>query len=144
MAAQPISVAERWTIPADLCRVAPLVLAAASFLEQSGVGPKALFKAQLLLEETVTNVVRHALHGDAARAIDIEVGLDGADIRLVIEDDAIPFDPFQNASMPDTAAPLEARTEGGMGVHLIRQIADDVVYERRESGNRVSLRLAVA
>ena len=46
---------ERWTIAADLELVGELVLDTAGFLELRGVGARALFRAQLLLEEIVSS-----------------------------------------------------------------------------------------
>jgi anti-sigma regulatory factor (Ser/Thr protein kinase) len=47
-------------------------------------------------------------------------------------DDGRAFDPLQVAA-PDLAAPLEERAVGGLGVHLMRHLVDDIQY-RRDGG----------
>ncbi|MHC4589893.1 MAG: ATP-binding protein, partial [Planctomycetota bacterium] len=60
--------------------------------------------------------------------------------RLVIEvlDDGRPFNPFSQES-PDTTLPLEARRVGGLGIHLVQRVMDEVSYERRIDKNLVKL-----
>ena len=43
------------------------------------------------------------------------------------------------APEPDRAAPLEARDPGGLGIHLIRRMMDDVAYRRVAGENRLRL-----
>jgi len=136
--------AKRWTVPADLDEVAPLVLSTASFLEQQGVAARPLFKAQLLLEEIVSNVVRHGHRGDRGHDVHVHVELDGAGIWLVVEDDAGPFDPVGDAPPADVSSPLAERHGGGLGLHLVREMADELVYEREGDANRVRMRVSLA
>jgi len=46
-----------------------------------------------------------------------------------VEDDGKPFDPLQ-APPPDLSLPLERRPIGGLGIHLIRNLMDEVSYAR--------------
>jgi len=133
----------RWTIPAEIGSVSPRVVETAGFLERCGIGSKPLFTSQLLLEEIVSNVVRHGVNGGTSE-IRVQVTLDPEQIRLVVEDDARPFDPFTQAPVPDTTADLMQRPEGGLGILLVKRMADELVYERSHSGNRVRMRVELA
>lgn len=135
---------ERWTIPADLERVGPLVLETAGFLERQGVGATPLFKAQLLLEEVVSNVVRHAFRGDRSREVHVQVALDERGIHLVVVDDAPPFDPLRDGPRVDTEAALRDRPVGGLGLHLVKHMADELAYVREGDANRVRMRVNIA
>jgi len=53
---------------------------------------------------------------------------------LTISDNGPPFDPFARAA-PDTTLSIEERQIGGLGIHLVRQMMDEVSYERREGRN---------
>jgi anti-sigma regulatory factor (Ser/Thr protein kinase) len=130
-----------WTIPADIDRVGPLVLDTAGYLERRGVRERPLFRAQLLLEEIVTNVVRHAFGGDPSRGVRVQLTLDDDVVTLVVEDEGEPYAPFTQAPAPDLTAPLEQRRAGGLGVHLVRRMADEAVYERADGANRVRMRV---
>lgn len=131
----------RWTIPAEIARVGPLVLEAAEFLEREGVSERPRYKAQLLLEEIVSNVVRHGFGGDASQRIHVGVTVDAECISLVVEDDARAFDPLHDAPEPVVTASLRDRPIGGLGLHLVKCIADEVAYERLGSSNRLRMQL---
>ena len=133
----------RWTLPADLDRVGPLVLEAAGTMEERGVPRDPLFRAQLLLEETVTNVVRHAFGGDTSHDLHVRLTLGSDTIELSVEDDGPPFDPLHEAPVPDTDAALLERTEGGLGLHLVKQLADMVRYERDGALNRLRMNVGL-
>lgn len=139
----PLCEKERWTIPADLERVGALVLETAGFLEERGVGPTPLFKAQLLLEEVVSNVVRHAFHEDHTRKVHVQVSLDKDGINLLVVDDAPPFDPLHDAPRVDTKAALRDRPVGGLGIHLVKHVADELAYVRDGDANRIRMRVRI-
>jgi anti-sigma regulatory factor (Ser/Thr protein kinase) len=46
-----------------------------------------------------------------------------------VEDDGRPFDPLQ-APPPDLSAPLAERRVGGLGLHFVRNLMDQVSYAR--------------
>ncbi|QJT09894.1 ATP-binding protein [Oceanidesulfovibrio marinus] len=58
---------------------------------------------------------------------------------LRIRDWGQPFDPVQRAR-PDTSCSLEKRTLGGLGILLVRKMADSVNYRRDEDQNVVDVR----
>lgn len=57
-------------------------------------------------------------------------------------DDGCPFDPF-TASTPDNELPSEYRHVGGLGVHLVRNLMDDVEHAKRDDCNVLTLTLEV-
>lgn len=86
------------------------------------------------LEELFTNMVKYG-GGDAEVRITIERIDGGVEVTLIDYD----VDPFDVTAAPDadTAAPLEARRPGGLGLHLVRRLVDSIAYdysaEERES-----------
>lgn len=128
-----------WTIPADPQRVARLVLDAAGFLGRHGIEGRPLFTAQLVLEEIVNNVVQHAFAGVASRELRVTATVDPDGVSLTVEDDGRPFDPLVDAPPADTESPLEERPVGGLGLHLVKQFATRLTYERVGETNRVRM-----
>lgn len=59
-------------------------------------------------------------------------------ISFVISDSGKPFDPTTKAEV-DTTLPAEERPIGGLGIHLVRQMMDDVAYERKDNKNILTL-----
>lgn len=131
----------RWTIPARLDEVSPLVVEAAGYLRRHGLAEGSVFTAQLALEEIVTNAVRHAGPGAADRTVAVHLTLDVDAVWIVIEDQGQPFDPLRDAPTPDLTSPLEQRVPGGLGLYLVRTMVQDLGYEREGATNRVRMRV---
>jgi sigma-B regulation protein RsbU (phosphoserine phosphatase) len=53
-----------------------------------------------------------------------------------VSDSAGEYNPLARAD-PDLTLPLEQRRPGGLGVFLVKQLADEVSYERREGRNHL-------
>ena len=99
-----------------------------------------LFRVHLVLEELVLNIIDYGFD-DGKDDHELEVILMSEDDNLTIEitDDGIPFDPLHDAKIPDTDAPLEDRPIGGLGVHLVRTMMDEVSYRREDGKNHLTL-----
>jgi anti-anti-sigma factor len=68
----------------------------------------------------------------------VSIELASARVVLTVSDDGVPFDPLAVPS-PDTSRPLEERTVGGLGIHLVRHLVDQMTYERRGDRNVLTL-----
>jgi anti-sigma regulatory factor (Ser/Thr protein kinase) len=107
------------------------------FCAEHGLVRAVSFKLRLILEELVLNLIDHAV-GSATDRIDLRIELDPARVILILEDDSAPFDPHSVPAF-DKAKPLEERGPRGMGIHLVRTMAEDIVYERIDGRNRLSV-----
>ncbi len=107
--------------------------------ERAGAGR--LPRIELVLEEVLTNLVRHAYKG---RTGDAEVGCemhpDGT-VLLRFTDWGPPFNPLEQ-SAPDVNVGLEERQIGGLGIHLVRHAADEVSYCRDGEKNLLTVLFA--
>ena len=88
-------------------------------------------KISLAMDEAICNVINHGYERRTDGRIWISVWPleDPAGIRVVIEDQAKQVEPSTIKSRD-----LEDIRPGGLGVHLIREIMDEVVYEQRSQG----------
>ena len=57
---------------------------------------------------------------------------------FTITDSGIPFDPTQQAEA-DISLSAEERSIGGLGIHLVRQLMDEIQYERIDNKNILTL-----
>lgn len=126
---------------------------------RAGLSPESLGRVELVLEEALVNVIRHAYAGapeGADRPVEMacETDADGV-FRLDLTDWGPPFDPVGGAfARPDDGTPeaeleveLEANLEadldhrelGGMGLFLIRTMSQPF-YARKDGANVLSLR----
>ena len=99
-----------------------------------------LFRVHLVLEELVLNIIDYGFD-DGKEEHELEVVLISEDDNLTIEitDDGIPFDPLTDAKKPDVDAPLEDRPIGGLGVHLVRTMMNEVSYRWEDGKNHLTL-----
>jgi len=80
-----------------------------------------------IVEELFTNMVKY----NTGTRSDITLSLDHAPAQLtvkLVDSDVEPFD-VAAAPLVDIDKPLEARSMGGLGLHLIRSMADTLLYE---------------
>ena len=110
-----------------------------AFLDERGVPPPGLYAANLCVEELLVNIVNHGYGGGAAP--DVEVDIEASPQAWVIEisDGAAPFDPTKDAVTPNLEANLDDRLIGGLGVHLVKQLTDEMSYMRIQGRNQVRL-----
>src|SRR5262245_28131098 len=124
---------------ADLRRVS---LATESFLAGRSVPPPTRHAVTLVIEEAVSNVIRHGWDDGGTHVLDLEVSVMNGYVVLTVEDDGAPFDPTA-ASLPAPGADLESRAPGGMGLHLLRRTADHLAYRRAAGRNRLEIGLRI-
>ncbi len=131
------TIVDRLTLPGTLDSleaIGQLVLSAAS---EAGLDRKASYRLRLAVDEIATNIVVHG-YDEAGRQgpIDIWVELDDAELRVCMEDAALPFDPHEARKPAGMDRPLEERQIGGLGVFLALRGVDDLRYERAGERNR--------
>lgn len=111
-----------------------VVESAAHFWEESGVAEDVVHDARLALDEIITNIVSYAFEDSREHGIvvELEVSLDSLVVRT--EDDGRSFDPTQFVN-PDMDKPFDEREVGGAGIHLVRNLMDEMEYEVLQGKN---------
>lgn len=107
----------------------------------AGVAPQHVTKIELAAEEALMNVCQHAYDTTVG---EIEVHCwrhESQQFILEVIDTGKPFDVLDHPP-PDLSEAIEQRHIGGLGVLLLRAIADEVTYHR--VGDRNILRLAIS
>ena len=122
------------TIGPDLKAVARVNAAFAEYADAQGVPVAVRRSMNVALDELLTNTVTYG----ASREITIEGELGADRLSLTLTDNGSAFDPFSKAA-PDTAASVEDRKIGGLGVHLVRTMMDESSYQRRSGFNVVTV-----
>ena len=107
--------------------------------EEAGIDMATTMSLNLALEEAVVNVMSYAYPQGTEGLVDIDVVSGNGHIYFIISDSGQPFDPTDKGEV-DTTLSAEERPIGGLGIHLIRQIMDDVVYEYRDGKNILTLK----
>jgi anti-sigma regulatory factor (Ser/Thr protein kinase) len=123
-------------MPADIGGLEIARLQARQFLENNGIDEHTLTAVELVLEESVTNVLRYGYEpGSTDHQIDIDLQVDPDEVQVLVIDDGKPFDPLDEGGivLPDT---LDEAQVGGLGLLMIRNTASRLSYERIDGHNR--------
>ena len=99
-------------------------------------------RVELVLEEALVNVIRYA-YGDQPGEVELICSLTpgfrgGTRFLVEIRDSGPSFDPNQGPP-PDLESSLEERRIGGLGIHLMRTMTDELAWERAEPHNVLRL-----
>ncbi len=120
----------------DVSELSRLAEAVESFCAAHALPPSLVFNLNLVLEEVVVNVMHYAFADTGAHAIHVGLRVAGRRVEVEVRDAGTAFDPL-SAPAPDLSLDLEQRQVGGLGVHFLRTLMDEVRYERRDGENRL-------
>ncbi len=124
---------------AELGNLDQVQAAVEDFAESKQLSAKASYALSLCLEELLTNVVNHGSgEGTKETEISLALALIGEEVQVIIEDNGTPYDPTETPE-PDLDALLEDRPIGGLGVHLVRELAHRFEYSHEGGKNRVQI-----
>ena len=112
------------------------------FVEEIGrdfsLSPDVVFNLNLVLEEAVVNVINYAYPKEEHESIYLSAHLHEGSIVLVLTDTGKEFD-LTLAPEVDITLSADERPIGGLGIFLIRQIMNEVRYERIDGKNVLTL-----
>ncbi|HEX7112889.1 MAG TPA: SpoIIE family protein phosphatase [Mizugakiibacter sp.] len=130
----------RFVMPARLDMLEQLLSRVQGTLERAGAINELVVDARLVLEELLTNTLRHGyteIGGQHHIAVGVALTLD--QLELTVDDDAPPFDPFAHP-LTDPATWTDADTRvGGLGLYLVRRLASVTEYSRVDDRNRTRI-----
>jgi len=103
-----------------------------------GIEKHTLKKLEIALEEAVVNVISYS----HATEMELKIQRSSLDVQrpalnVTLTDNGVPFDP--TSSECDTAKVIEERQIGGLGISLLRQITDELHYQRTDEKNQLTI-----
>jgi anti-sigma regulatory factor (Ser/Thr protein kinase) len=110
-----------------------------AFCAAERVAPAVAWRLRVALDELLANVLTHRDGRRPLPGVGVTIRRDGEQVEIVLTDDGPAFDPTGSPA-PDLSLPLEARQPGGLGIHLVKTLIDEMRYERRGGSNVVTLR----
>ncbi|MGS0757367.1 ATP-binding protein [Roseateles sp. GG27B] len=136
--APPVSPTLRLSLPVRLDSLELARQALADFLLPLDLSQQAQFNLELILEETLMNVVLHAFKDSCQHWIELSVQAEPDALLLCFEDEGVAFDPV-SAAEPQRPGSISEAAIGGLGLMLVRQSAKSVTYLRANGRNRLSI-----
>jgi len=117
-----------------------------AFGDRHGLANRAVMRLQLVIEELFTNTVTHGYGRECDELVEITLAREGAQVRLVYQDAAKPYDPLStlSESRARLEAPIDERPVGRLGMPLVAGLVADLRYAREEGRNQLHLLLAPA
>lgn len=138
---QVLTVAGRYT------NIRPLCEFVAAGARAAGLDDKAVHHVELCCDEASTNIIEHAYGGEDLGDITVSYDVRDGAFYIVLTDHGRAFDP---TAVPEPVLPsiegqvaddiVESLQVGGLGLHFIRRLMDDVLFDFDEArGNTLTL-----
>lgn len=107
------------------------------FFVANGIEASNAFDVQVIIEELFTNLVKYSKGATHDIAIRLKRRGEHLEIRLVDVD----VEAFDMTRIPevDTAKRIAEKKIGGLGLHLVRKMADDISYEYVDRQSRITI-----
>ena len=118
--------------------IAPASAQAEQWLQSHNPSAQTLNLLLTAIEELVLNCIDYGFDDNDPHTISIVLSIDQEILTITVIDDGHPFDPLA-APPPDLSLPVLARPVGGLGIYLLRQLSDQVAYERRNGANHLTI-----
>ena len=118
--------------------IADVMAALEEFSDSAGLDAGVAQAAELILDELLTNTISYGFSDTAQHKILVEMLVKANALHIVISDDGICFNPFEQKA-PDLESSIDERDLGGLGIHLVKKFMDEYSYQRLEDRNVVTL-----
>ncbi len=103
---------------------------------RAGLGDKETNRVVLAVDELFANIGQHGYHGKEG-PVEMKAEYDGGSLRFEFRDYALPL--MDADTLRGQAADASQIRPGGLGLHLIYAIMDEVRHQALDDGNRWSL-----
>ncbi len=108
------------------------------FVEDHDIPMKAATKIMVMVDEIYSNIVNYS--GATMAVVTAEYGL--GKIIMSFQDNGIAYDPLAKED-PDITLSAEERKIGGLGIFMVKQMAEDIKYTRNQGMNILDIALDV-
>ncbi|MDR3090841.1 MAG: ATP-binding protein [Clostridiales bacterium] len=102
-----------------------------------GVSMKRLNQILIAVEEVFVNIANYAYSPNSGEALILASV--GDFVIIEFEDSGVPYNPLEREA-PDMALRAEDRVIGGLGIHMIRNLMDEVTYRRDGNKNILTIK----
>ncbi|MBU5305701.1 ATP-binding protein [Eubacterium callanderi] len=108
-----------------------------TWLSKTGISPEKQYDILIIVEELTVNIVNYAYDEIPGKiTLSLELLDDGAILRLNLSDTGRPFNPLDYDD-PKLSESIEERPVGGLGIFIIKSLADKLKYEYNNKQNQI-------
>ena len=107
--------------------------------EELGLDMELQMNLNLVIEEMVSNVIFYAYPKEKTEEIELTAESDGKELTFVLSDKGMEFDPTKKEDADPNINPID-RDLGGMGIYIVKNIMNQVTYQRLEGKNLLTMK----
>ena len=111
----------------------------AEICEELGLDMELQMNLNLVMEEMVSNVIFYAYPENKTADIELVAESNGKELTFVLSDQGKAFDPTAKEDADPNVNPME-REIGGMGIFIVKNIMNQVTYQRLEGKNLLTMK----
>ena len=107
---------------------------------RTGFDEDDIFRIELACDEACTNIIEHAYGGENKGNIRAEWSVTSAYFIIELHDKGRGFNPSAIPTPPDKPQNVDDLKIGGLGLHFIKKIMDDLAFTFTDSGNTLIMK----
>ncbi len=107
--------------------------------DELGLDAELQMNLNLVMEEMVSNIIFYAYPQGVTADIELTAESDGKELTFVLSDQGKAFDPTMKDDADPNINPAE-REIGGMGIFIVKNIMNEVTYQRLEGKNLLTMK----
>ena len=125
-------------LPADINKLDQVLAFIEEHLEEHEASMKAITQISIAVEEIYVNIAHYA-YGESEGDATIQLSFEDRVISITFIDTGMPYDPLAKPD-PDITLSVEERQIGGLGIYMVKQSMDEVIYNRDGDKNVLTLK----
>lgn len=97
-----------------------------------------IHKMSIVIDEILSNIISYGYQDGKVHKIHVTFAFDGSKIKLSFRDDGLPFNPLKK-KIPEVSLVGDDPQVGGLGIKLVKNLADDFEYRRVNNFNQLQI-----
>ncbi len=130
---------QTFTLRNELGEISGLAGRIEAFGEEGNLSVRHIYQLNLVLDELLTNIISYGYHDELPHDISLQLRAEPGRLTAVLTDDGKPFNPLEEAPVAILDGSIEERPIGGLGIHFMRILMDEVAYQRTNGHNQLTL-----
>ena len=112
-------------------------------LEELACPMKAQMQIDIAIDELFSNIAHYSYNPEIGQAtVRIEVMENPLAVSITFIDNGMPFDPLSKED-PDLTLSAEERQIGGLGIYMVKESMDEIIYEYKGGQNILSIKKCI-
>lgn len=133
---------KRLSVPGRYDQISAICDFVADGAVKAGLDEAGVFGVQLACDEACTNIIEHAYGQEDAGSIDVSWQISDKILTVTIKDHGRTFNPdnVPAPEIPTNSQEADQLKVGGLGVHFIRKMMDEISFTSDKKGNTLVLK----